>query len=453
MGKNLALNIAGKGHPLSVYNRPDDSEAHIVQSFLADNTSLKNLSGYTDLSEFIQSLKPPRQIFLMIKAGPAIDQVIETLLPLISEGDIIIDGGNSHFDDTNRRCKYLAEKGLHFIGCGVSGGEEGALRGPSLMPGGTYDSYAIVAPVLESIAARDGRGKPCCAYIGTEGTGHFIKMVHNGIEYVEMQLLSELYALLSKTMGYEAIADLFATWNKGDLSSYLLEITVDILRKKEGDSYLLDHVLDKAGNKGTGSWSSIAALEIGSANTMMSAAVFARYISSFKDDRQKLAKHAKTNGSTQPIEIHSLEKAYRLARIINHQQGFALMQQASTSYDWNLNLSEIARVWTNGCIIRSGLMTYLVDIFRMYDGIFAHKATLSTVSSCEPDLIKILQIGLSNRIALGAFSAAHNYWIAMTTGTLAANLIQAQRDYFGAHTYQRTDAASDQFFHTNWANS
>lgn len=453
MGKSLSLNIAEKGHKLSVYNRPDLGEEHIVSSFLNDNQSFNNISGFNDLSEFAGSLETPRQIFLMIKAGPAIDQVLNSLLPYLSEGDIIIDGGNSHYEDTNRRCKFLVEKGLHFIGCGVSGGEEGALKGPSIMPGGSQESYAIIAPVLESIAARDAQGNPCCTYVGPEGAGHFIKMVHNGIEYVEMQLLAELYALLSKTMNSEQIADQFESWNQGLLSGYLLEITAKIFRKKEGDSYLLDLVLDKARNKGTGSWSSITSLNLGTANTMMSVAVFARYISSFKEQREKLAKQVKSNTTIETIDIVALEKAYRFARLLNHQQGFALMQQVSLEYDWNLDLSEVARIWTNGCIIRSGLMTNLIDIFKIHDNMLDHEVTRNTLLSCEADMVNLLKTGLSNRIPLDTFGSAYNYWIAMTTDTLPANLIQAQRDYFGAHTYQRTDAASDQFFHTNWSDS
>lgn len=254
-------------------------------------------------------------------------------------------------------------------------------------------------------------------------------------------------------MNSEQIADQFESWNQGLLSGYLLEITAKIFRKKEGDSYLLDLVLDKAGNKGTGSWSSITSLNLGTANTMMSVAVFARYISSFKEQREKLAKQVKSNTTIETIDIVALEKAYRFARLLNHQQGFALMQQVSLEYDWNLDLSEVARIWTNGCIIRSGLMTNLIDIFKIHDNMLDHEVTRNTLISCEADMVNLLKTGLSNRIPLDTFGSAYNYWIAMTTDTLPANLIQAQRDYFGAHTYQRTDAASDQFFHTNWSDS
>ena len=450
MGKSLSLNIAEKGHSLSVYNRSESGEEHVVSSFLEDNPSFNTISGYTDLSTFVQSLERPRKIMVMIKAGPAIDEVIEALLPLLSEGDIIIDGGNSHYEDTNRRCESLNQKGLHFIGCGISGGEAGARHGPSIMPGGSKDAYAMVAPVLESIAARDTQQQPCCTLIGPDGAGHFIKMVHNGIEYVEMQLLAELYAILSKQMDYEAIADIFSIWNTGSLSGYLLEITVNILGKKEGDRYVLDLILDTAGNKGTGSWSSISAFNLGYPNTMMSAAVFARYISAFKDGRTQLSQYANKNDDAK-IDLKALENAYRFARIINHQQGFALMRQASLAYHWELNLSEIARIWINGCIIKSDFMTGLIEVFKSHNDLLDHRPTLDTLKSHEADLSEILQQGISKRIALEAFGTAYNYWVAMTTKTLPANLIQAQRDYFGAHTYQRIDAPSSQFFHTNWS--
>ena len=452
MGKSLSLNLAEKNHNISVYNRTDSGEAHIVKSFLDDNPSFINIIGFTNINEFVQSLEKTRKILIMIKAGSAVDQVIASLLPLLSENDIIIDGGNSHYEDTTRRCEFLESKGLCFIGCGISGGEEGARNGPSLMPGGSKDAYSILSPILESIAAKDSHDKPCCTFIGPDGAGHFVKMVHNGIEYVEMQLLTELYAIMSKTMDYQEIANEFSTWNKGRLSSYLLEITSHIFQKKEGESYLLDLILDKAGNKGTGSWSSQAAFNLGSVNTMMSSAVFARYISSFKDKRKELSKYSyKNNASKGTIDLKNLEKAYRFARAINHHQGFELMKEASLKYNWNLNFSEIASIWTNGCIIRSDFMTELISVFKEQDNILSYLPILNSLTNNEDDVSEILQYGLSNRIALDTFSSAFNYWISMTTENLPANLIQAQRDYFGAHNYQRTDDASDRFFHTNWS--
>ena len=330
MGSSISLNIADKGFALSVYNRAEGGEENVVKNFMEANGHRKNLHGFTDLSAFIESIERPRKILIMIKAGPTVDLVLDNLIPLLSKGDIIIDGGNSHYSNTKKRFELAQSQGIEFIGAGVSGGEEGARRGPSIMPGGTKESYAKVSEVLESISAKDEFGKTCCAYIGPKGSGHFIKMVHNGIEYVEMQLLAELYALMSVEMTYKEIADVFEAWNQGELSSYLLGITAEILNKKEGETYLLDLILDKAGNKGTGSWSSKAAFDLGIPNTMMSGAVFARYISSFKESREKFSnlpsmiKHKKES-----LNLSLLRDAYQFARLINHQQGFKLMQMAS----------------------------------------------------------------------------------------------------------------------------
>ena len=450
MGKSLSLNIAEKGHKLSVYNRSGFGEEQIVNNFLEAHDSFKNISGFTDLSKFMESLAKPRKILLMIKAGSAIDHVVDALYPLLSEGDIIIDGGNSHYQDTKRRCELLESKNMSFIGCGISGGEEGARYGPSIMPGCTKETYKNISSILESIAAKDSEQNPCCTYIGPDGAGHFIKMVHNGIEYVEMQLLAELYAIMAKFMNYEEIADIFSEWNKGELSSYLLDITSKIFRKKEGDHYLLDRILDKAGNKGTGSWSSIASFNLGMANTMMTSAVFARYISSFKDERKKLCSQANLESTKNKIDLVQLKKAYQFARIVNHHQGFELMKHASKDYGWNLNLSEIARIWTGGCIIKSELMSELVTVFRKVESLLDHNTTIDALKINETSISKVLNYGISNRINLDSFYSAFNYWIAMTTEKLPANLIQAQRDYFGAHTYQRIDASEYEFFHTNW---
>ena len=451
MGKSLSLNIAEKGFPIAVYNRKEKGEENMVSEFLQDNKSFENLTGFTKIQDFINAVEKPRQIFLMIKAGKAIDAVIEQIIPYLSENDIIIDGGNSHYLDTEKRYNYLATKHINFIGCGVSGGEEGARKGPSIMPGGNPESYKIVAPILEAISAKDAQNNPCCTFIGNKGAGHFIKMVHNGIEYAEMQLLAELYALLSSTLNNVEIAHLFSTWNKTDLSSYLLEITIDILTKKEGDQYLLDLILDKAGNKGTGSWSSKAALDLGVPNTMMASAVFARYISSFKKKRIKFAEklNIKTKVSKE-LNTTAIENAYRFARIINHHQGFDLMQEASKEYHWDLNLSEIARIWTNGCIIRSNFMEDLVVLFKKDESILENSTLFLNLINSENELKKLIEMGLSNRIPLDTFWASYNYWTSITSENLPANLIQAQRDYFGAHTYQRKNDSSNQFFHTNW---
>lgn len=454
MGKSLSLNIAENGFDISTYNRNADGEEHIVPNFLEENKSFKNISGFTDLEGFVASLETPRKILIMIKAGNAIDAVIEQLLPLLSEGDIIIDGGNSHYLDTKRRCDLLVSKNLHFVGCGVSGGEEGARKGPSIMPGGTPESYKQIAAILEAISAKDKDGKPCCTHIGKDGAGHFIKMVHNGIEYAEMQLLAEVYAILSATKTNNDIAQILAQWNTTNVSSYLLEITIQILQKKEGDRYLLDVILDKAGNKGTGSWSSKTALDLGSVNTMMASAVFARYISSFKDERVVLSKKLNTKKlSLAEVNTEVLFTAYRFARIINHHQGFELINLASIENDWKLNLSEIARIWTNGCIIRSDFMEQSVAIFKASESYLDEESIFNQLKTSEKDITETIALSLKNRIPLETFWSAYNYWISITSENLSANLIQAQRDYFGAHTYQRKDDDLNAFYHTNWLES
>lgn len=450
MGKSISLNIAEKKHSLSVYNRAEKGEENIVSDFLS-SCEFDNVQGYTDLKEFVESMSTPRKILMMIKAGKVVDSVLDDLIPLLSEGDTIIDGGNSHYEDTRGRHKLLSDHGMHFIGSGVSGGEEGARRGPSIMPGGPKESYDLVAPILESIAARDVNGNPCCSYIGPDGAGHFVKMIHNGIEYAEMQLLAEAYALLKNQMDYEEISDLFKSWNETDQASYLLEITIDILRKKEGDDYLLDLILDKAGNKGTGSWSSKAAFDLGSVNTMMADAVFARYISSFKSVRKDLTQKI---GSLEKeeilIDLEILSKAYKFVRLINHHQGFEVMREASETFTWNLDLSNIASIWTNGCIIRSAFMHDAIKRYESHDSLFDHNDILVELKELESSVQMVIAHSLITRIAIPIISSAYQYWVAMTTERLPANMIQAQRDYFGAHTYKRIDKSEDESFHTIW---
>lgn len=451
MGRSISLNIADKGYALSVYNRTDAGEETVVKDFMDALGHGKKVQGFTDLKNFIASLQRPRKILIMIKAGPAVDLVLDQLIPMLSKGDVIIDGGNSHYLNTKRRFELARSRGIEFIGAGISGGEEGARKGPSIMPGGTKESYALVAEILESIAAPDDSGKTCCAYIGPEGSGHFIKMVHNGIEYVEMQLLAEIYALMSINMSYEDMAETLEEWNRGEASSYLLEITIKILRKKEGDAYLLDLILDRAGNKGTGSWSSKAALDLGVPSTMMSEAVFARYISSFKDRREKFSKFAApTRDKTRSLNLSQLRSAYHFARVINHQQGFQLIELASKTYDWQLNLSETARIWSNGCIIKSDLMNVLHDCFKEQTDLLDMPQMTGDLIKNENALKEVLVYGLEQRVSLHCFSSAFYYWVDMTTSQLPANLIQAQRDFFGAHTYQRKDRSDDAFFHTSW---
>jgi 6-phosphogluconate dehydrogenase len=450
MGSSLSLNIAEKGYSISVYNRLAKGEETVVDEFRQKTDSTWNVAGFTEIKAFVNSLEQPRKILIMIKAGEVVDWVLEELTPLLSEGDILIEGGNSHFRDTNRRYTNLKQLGIHLIGCGISGGEEGARKGPSLMPGGAKDIYQSVASILETISAKDASGNPCCTYIGEQGSGHFVKMVHNGIEYAEMQLLAEVYALLSPVKSNEEIATIFDEWNQTDLASYLLEITCVILRAKENRVSVLDTILDKAGNKGTGSWSTQSALDLGTVNTMMSSAVFARYISSFKTMRVVLSKEIERKESLAFISIKNLEQAYRFARIINHHQGFELIRTASETYRWNVNLSEIARIWTNGCIIRSQFIETSVELFKEYQQYVEKEEIRAFLQSSEAVVSESIQYAIQHRIPLDTFWSAYNYWIAITTENLPVNLIQAQRDYFGAHTYQKKGFAEDQFFHTNW---
>jgi len=449
MGSNIGKNIAGKGISLSVYNRPEGGEENLVEKFLAEVPSAVQVQGFTVLPEFVSSLERPAKILLMIKSGSPVDSVIEQLLPLLREGDVVIDGGNSHFGDTRRRMKYLSAKNIHFLGCGISGGAKGARNGPSIMPGGTAEGYKKVSTILESIAANDENNNPCCTFIGKDGAGHFVKMVHNGIEYAEMQLLAELWHLLSRHKNNKEIAGLFAEWNQGELNNYLLEITIQILLKKEGDDFLLDLILDKAEHKGTGSWSVQAALELGMPATMNAAAVFARYISFFKEQRQQLDLSPFKQASSK-IDVSELRNAYQFSRLINHHQGFELIRMAASEYQWELSLSEIARIWTNGCIIKSSLMKKLVKTFSEYEQVLEQRERLDALRETESDISAIVKEGIDRRIPLPAFSAALCYWIGMTTGRLPSNLIQAQRDFFGGHTYQRVDKSRDQYFHTNW---
>lgn len=451
MGSSISLNILDKGYKLSVFNRAEGAEAEVVNDFLKANSQMRNLHGFTDLDAFIESMERPRKILIMIKAGPTVDLVLNNLIPKLAQGDVIIDGGNSHYVNTKRRFELCQENGIEFIGAGISGGEEGARKGPSIMPGGKKESYEIVSEVLESISAKDDFGKTCCTYIGPEGSGHFIKMVHNGIEYVEMQLLAEIYAMLYDAYSNEEIAKIFESWNEGELSSYLLDITIQILRKKEGGDYLLDKILDKAGNKGTGSWSSKAAFDLGIPNTMMSSAVFARYISSFKERRKEMSSHVKTKSVEVKLpNIDVIKNAYKMSRLINHQQGFMLMELASESYGWELNFSDIARIWSNGCIIKSHLMNSLHEGFKVERDLFKMDIIFTDLSANEEALRAVLRSGLDLRISLHCLTAAYHYWIDMTSERLPANLIQAQRDFFGAHTYQRLDDPSGRFFHTKW---
>lgn len=458
MGKSLALNLAEKGINVSVFNRHvTGSEENIAANFVKEQSAKGNMNGYDNLKAFVTSLEKPRKILLMIQAGSAVDQQLEQLIPMLDRGDIVIDGGNSFYKDTNKRAKHLNDIGIHFVGTGISGGEEGARKGPSIMPGGDKDAYQKISSYLELIAAKDKQGKPCITYIGEEGAGHFVKMVHNGIEYAEMQILTEVYFLLRyySLFSAEKIADLFTQWQNEGLNSYLLEITIDILRKKEEGVLLLDKILDKAAQKGTGGWSTTAAMDLGVPFSTVSEAVMARALSSFKSYRQKISSSynshlAKVDTVKDPLS-DKIKNAYKAARIINHETGFHLLKEASVQYKWNLNLSEIARIWTNGCIIRSELMEQIAGTFLKEDSIVLAPSFMKELIDAQKDFTFVISQGLTHEIALPVLSSALNYYLGLKTLNSGANLIQAQRDYFGAHTYQRIDTP-DKHFHTQWKN-
>ncbi len=457
MGKSLAVNLASKGVTVSVYNRHVEKlEVDIAKKFVEEHKENYHFSGFDDLQLFVESLEYPRNILLMVNAGKPVDLVIESLLPLLQENDLIIDGGNSHYKDTVRREQFLKEKGILFMGTGVSGGEEGALKGPSIMPGGSSEAYKRVGNFLETIAAKDKNGKACCTYVGPDGAGHFVKMVHNGIEYGEMQLIAEVYHFLRfhTQSTPEEIAALFEEWN-AEMQSYLLEISIDILRTKEVEEFLIDKILDAAKQKGTGGWSTNAALELGVPLDTITAAVMARNISGRKEERMAAEKQYKSSTSKNGIlKEFSKEffQAYKAASIINHAIGFDLIKEAGKEYKWELNLSEIARIWTNGCIIRSAFMEDLVDLFRENPdkNILMHPEISALLKDFSEPLAAIVARALKNGYPVPVLSAAANYFLSFTSGQSSANMIQAQRDYFGAHTYERSDKPRGDFFHTQW---
>lgn len=451
MGKSLARNLANNEVKLSLFNRfVKDKEEKVAEKFIQNFEELKEAKGFEDLEQFCQSLQTPRKIFLMIKAGAETDDFIEKIKPFLQKEDVLIDGGNSHFKDTKRRIEYLSKEGIHFIGTGVSGGEEGALKGPSIMPSGNEVAYKYIEPFLNKIAAKDKNGESCCTYIGPEGSGHFIKMVHNGVEYAEMQLIAEVYALLRYKNGLnpDAISEIFNVWNEGELKSYLLEITAKILTKKDEENWLVDIILDQAGNKGTGNWTTVTATEMGLPATLITSALFARYVSSTREKYKNLS--FDTQSDAQNLDIESIKKAYSLARIVNHQQGFGLIKTASDEYNWSLNLSEIARIWTNGCIIRSTLMEKIKGYFKTADDLFEVSEMSMEIKNTKQDLKKFCIAALDAELSIPCMLSANDFANTLNSNYKTANIIQAQRDFFGAHTYQRIDAEREKFFHTIW---
>ncbi len=446
MGQNLARNIANKGFPISVYNRTTET----MEQFIAEHGS-DNLTGQADLTDFVASLEKPRRIILMVKAGAAVDAVTQELQPLLDLDDIVIDAGNSLFKDTVRREK---EYPMHFVGMGVSGGEEGALNGPSIMPGGSKHAWAELQPILEAIAAKDFAGGPCVTHVGPDGAGHYVKMVHNGIEYAIMQLMAEVYDLLRKVRGMSAdeIADIFEQMMDGPLNSYLIEIAIPVLRQKEDDESLVDLILDQAAQKGTGAWTGIDGLERGVPISAISEAVFARSSSSFKDLRCALEEKYGQKDYQSSLTT-DLEKALYAGVILAYAQGLQLIAQASAEHQWQVDMAEVCRIWQGGCIIRSVLLTKLADVFKQ--GAVTNILESAEIQELMIDTIESLKdavmAGVKNNVSVPAFSAVLNYYQAMTASESPANFIQGLRDFFGAHTYQRIDQEGT--FHTNWTNS
>lgn len=454
MGKSLALNMASKGIPVSVFNREvKGKEEGVAKDFAENHQDVYDFPWFDDLEKFVKSLPAPRNIFLMVNAGKAVDYVIDEILPFLEEGDLLIDGGNSHYTDTNRRAQYLNDKGILFLGTGVSGGEEGALKGPSIMPGGDKKAYDRIGAALEAISAKDSNGDPCCAFIGPQSSGHFVKMLHNGIEYGEMQLISEFYHLMRFGLKYspEKISQIYAKWNK-EQDSFLLEISVEILKFKENGELILDQILDVAGQKGTGGWSSIAALDLGVSFDTISAAVMARNISADKNMRLEASDIYAHKEHEINISEEELFKAYKAASTINHAVGFELLRAASTEFDWNLNYSEIARIWTNGCIIKSQLMKDLSEMLEDHGSvhILLNTEIAKKVNENKNSLSFVVGKALEAEYPMQVSSAALNYFLGLSSSQSSANMIQAQRDFFGAHTYERKDKSRGEFFHTDW---
>ena len=450
MGKSLSRNLAQKGFKVALFNRHvEGKEENVAVDFQIAHPELNSAFPFDNLRKFVQSLETPRKIILMVNAGQ-VDFVLNDLKPVLEAGDIVIDGGNSHFEDTKERIDRLNEYGQVFIGAGISGGEEGALKGPSIMPSGQKSAYKKVQKYLEAIAAKDSHGGACCTYIGSQGSGHFVKMIHNGIEYVEMQLLAECYTILKKKGEHnDAIANIFESW-RTDIDSYLLSITIDILRKKEGDDYLLDKILDKAGNKGTGNWATVSIASSGQPATLIPSALFARYLSFYKEDRVASSGVFPMAAYSGRVTAVQLKESYQFSRIINHQQGLSLIQQVSDKNGWNVNLSEIARIWTEGCIIKSDFMKELVLLLKTETNLLSNSKIAETVRAFHAPAKAVASNCLENEVHAPCLTEAVNYYHGIKTANSSANMIQAQRDYFGAHTYQRTDDPTEKFHHTEW---
>ena len=454
MGENLVLNMESKGFTVAVFNRTTEK----TTKFAEGRAKARNIIPTYQVKDFIEALNRPRKVMLMVKAGKPVDMVIGQILPYLEKGDCLIDGGNSHFADTIRRCKELKEKDILYIGTGVSGGEQGALKGPSIMPGGSKEAYALVEHIFTKIAAQVD-GEPCCTYIGDNGAGHFVKMVHNGIEYADMQLICEAYYLMKNALGMtaEQMYEGFAEWNNGDLDSYLIEITADILSKKDAETGnpLVEMILDKAGQKGTGVWTSQSALALGIAAPTITEAVFARCISAIKDERVSASKQlsgpsAKYTGERGEF-VKAIHDALYASKICSYAQGFATMAAAAKKYRWHLKLGEISMVWRGGCIIRAHFLRRIKEAFERNSNLanlLLDPYFKDIVQKAQSNWRKVIVRAAELGIPVPAFSSALNYYDSYRSPRLAANMIQAQRDYFGAHTYERIDKEGT--FHTDW---
>ncbi|OJF94315.1 NADP-dependent phosphogluconate dehydrogenase [Alkalibacterium sp. 20] len=456
MGKNLALNIESRGYSVSLYNRTSSKTTAVIE----ENPD-KNVVATYDLEEFVNSLEKPRKILLMVQAGKGTDAVIQQLLPFLNKGDILIDGGNTFYQDTIRRSKELADSGINFIGTGVSGGEEGALKGPAIMPGGQKEAYDLVSPILEKIAAKAPTdGEPCVTYIGPNGAGHYVKMVHNGIEYGDMQLIAESYNLLRDMVGLsnEETAEVFNEWNEGELDSFLIELTADALTKKDPETgeFMVDVILDRAGNKGTGKWTSQSALDLGVPLPLITESVFARYISALKDERVEASKvlpkpATKEYAGDKKELIEKMREALYFSKIMSYAQGFAQMRTASDEYDWKLQYGEIAKIFRAGCIIRARFLQKITEAYERepeLKNLVLDEYFLDIAGRYQQSVRDLVGLAVQAGVPVPAFSSAIAYYDSYRSERLPANIIQAQRDYFGAHTYERVDKEGT--FHFDW---
>ncbi|EGP5403638.1 NADP-dependent phosphogluconate dehydrogenase [Enterococcus faecium] len=456
MGKNLALNIESRGYSVALFNRTGAKTTAVVEEHPD-----KNFKATYTIEEFVESIEKPRRILLMVKAGPATDATIQELLPHLDKGDILIDGGNTFFKDTMRRNEELANSGINFIGTGVSGGEEGALKGPSIMPGGQKEAYELVAPILEQISAKAEDGAPCVTYIGPNGAGHYVKMVHNGIEYGDMQLIAESYDLMKNILdlSVEEMADIFKEWNQGELDSYLIEITADILTRKDDEGTgkpVVDVILDAAGNKGTGKWTSQSALDLGVPLPLITESVFARYISAYKEERVQASKTlSRTNdfeftGDKKEL-VEKIREALYFSKIMSYAQGFAQLRVASKEFDWDLPFGEIAKIWRAGCIIRARFLQKITDAYDKnpeIENLLLDDYFVEITKKYQQSVRDVVALAVQAGVPVPTFSSAIAYFDSYRAERLPANIIQAQRDYFGAHTYERVD--KEGIFHYSW---